>query len=225
MCGRYTLTATPEELAAAFPNHTPPADYAPRFNIAPTQQVVVIPNDGQGQMQLFRWGLVPFWAKDPKIGSRMINARGETLPEKPAFRTAFKRRRCLILSDGFYEWQKQPDGKTKIPQYIRLASGQPFAFAGLWEVWRPDETASPLYSCTIITTAPNDLVATIHDRMPVILPRDAYTTWLHPDEVDPVSLMPLLTAYPASDMTVHPVSRKVNSPANDSPDLVLPLAA
>ena len=149
----------------------------------------------------------------------MINARAETLAEKPSFRAAYLRRRCLILADGFYEWQTIPGSKAKTPMYIRLASGKPFAFAGLWELWRPDDT--PVLSCTIITTEPNDLLAPIHNRMPVILPPDAYDLWLDPAEQKPAALNALLKPYPADLMTAYPVSRLVNSPSNDTPDVVI----
>jgi putative SOS response-associated peptidase YedK len=154
------------------------------------------------------------------IGNRLINARGETLAEKPSFRAAYLRRRCLILADGFYEWQVVPDSKTKQPMYIQLATKKPFAFAGLWELWRPDDT--PILSCTIITTEPNALLAPIHNRMPVILPPDAYDLWLDPGEQKPAALNHLLKPYPADLMTAYPVSRLVNSPTNDTPACVVP---
>jgi putative SOS response-associated peptidase YedK len=153
----------------------------------------------------------------------MINARAETLQEKPAFRTAFRRRRCLILADGFYEWQAQPGKKSKIPMYIKLKSGQPFAFAGLWENWSSPD-GSEILSCTIITTEPNSLLREIHNRMPVILPPDSYPLWLDPGEPDSGRLAALLKPYAPADMTAYPVSTQVNSPANESPDLVLPVA-
>jgi len=165
--------------------------------------------------------LIPSWAKDPVIGSRMINARAESLAEKPSFRSAFRRRRCLVLADGFYEWRK--DGARKTPMYIKLASGRPFAFAGLWENWfSPD--GSNILSCTIITTQPNTLMEPIHNRMPVILPPEAYPVWLSPSEQDPARLSALLSPYPPAQMTAFPVSTLVNSPANDSPGCIIPLA-
>ena len=221
MCGRFTLWLQFGDLIKAFPEFEFSDVLEPRYNIAPTQSVAVVPNDGERQVRLFHWGLVPFWAKDPSIGNRMINARGETAAEKPAFRAAYQRRRCLILADGFYEWQKVPGERTKTPTYIRMASGDPFAFAGLWEVWRPktdsEDEVAPLASCTIITTRPNELVAPIHNRMPVILPRDSYDRWLTPEVVPSRSLDELLVPYPAEAMIAHPVSRYVNSPGNDSP--------
>ncbi len=222
MCGRYTLTIPLEELAEAFPDFKPPPILKPRYNIAPTQEIPVVANNGQRQIEFFRWGLIPFWAKDTAIGNRMINARAETLAEKPSFRNAYRRRRCLILADGFYEWRKEPDRKAKTPMLVRMASGEPFAFAGLWEIWKPDDT--PLLSCTIITTEPNDLVAEMHNRMPVILPREAYNRWLAPEEQEPDVLQELLAPYPADEMVAHPVSRIVNSPANDLPQCIEPIA-
>jgi putative SOS response-associated peptidase YedK len=223
MCGRFTLTVDPDELLKAFAGITLPAEgsLTPRYNIAPTQTVAVVPNNGRNTIEFFRWGLIPSWAKDPAIGNRMINARAETLAEKPAFRSAFKNRRCLIPADGFYEWRKDPGGKSKTPMYVRLKSGEPFAFAGLWEAWRsPDDET--ILSCTIITTTPNALVEKIHDRMPVILKPDAAKRWLDPAEQEPVKLMNLLKPYPASQMTAYAVSKLVNKPQVDSPECVIP---
>ncbi len=224
MCGRFTLTADPAALQSAFPWITIPPEISPRYNIAPTQPVAVIPNDGQNRMDYFVWGLIPFWAKDPKIGNRMINARSETLAEKPSFKNAYKRRRCLILADGFYEWQRRPGSKTKVPYYIRLESGEPFAFAGLWEEWHSPD-GSEIKSCTIITTEPNSLVARVHNRMPVIMAPAGYEDWLDPGERSPESLNELLGPFPALEMMAYPISRKVNSPANDSPDVIEPVEA
>ena len=194
---------------------------APRYNIAPTQDVLVIRNDSsQNRAEMMRWGLVPSWAKDPKIGSRMINARSETLAEKPSFRTAYRRRRCLIVADGFYEWKR--DGKTRTPMRIMLDSGQLFALAGLWEAWkRPDD--SWMMSCAIVTTSANDLVADIHDRMPVILDPDVESVWLDSDLDDTAALSELLVPYPSERMTAYEVSRIVNSAANDVPECIAPI--
>jgi putative SOS response-associated peptidase YedK len=223
MCGRFTLAISPDQLREAFPWLEAAEAPPPRFNIAPSQPVAVIPNEGERRLDYFVWGLVPSWAKDPKIGSRMINARAETVAEKPSFRAAFRRRRCLIPASGFYEWKAEPGSKRKTPHYIQLKSGQPFAFAGLWENWfSPD--GSQLLSTAIITTRPNDLVVDIHNRMPVILPAAAYDAWLAPGEADPGELMPLLAPYPANEMQAYPVSTLVNNPANDSPECVLPAA-
>jgi putative SOS response-associated peptidase YedK len=221
MCGRFTLTAEVNALQESFPWLYIPPEIAPRYNVAPTQPVAVVPNDGKNKLDFFSWGLIPPWAKDPQIGNRMINARAETLAEKPSYRNAFRRRRCLILADGFYEWQKT-EGKTKIPMYIRLASGKPFAFAGLWEIWNSTE-GSTILSCTIITTQPNELMEKIHNRMPVILPQDAYPIWLDTGEQDPARLSSLLVPYPASEMLAFPVSTLVNSPANDTPKCIVPV--
>jgi putative SOS response-associated peptidase YedK len=223
MCGRFSLTADVNAVQKTFPWVNVPPELTPRYNIAPTQPVAVVPNDGRNTLDFFNWGLIPSWAKDPSIGSRLINARAETLTEKPAFRTAFRRRRCLILADGFYEWQQNPDRKSKTPMYIRLASGEPFAFGGLWEEWHSSD-GSTILSCTIITTEPNDLAAPIHNRMPLILPEEAYATWLEPGEGNVSTLSKLLKPYPASEMQAYPVSQLVNSPANDIPEIVQPVS-
>ena len=223
MCGRFTLTADPNDLREAFPWLNIPEAPPPRYNVAPSQPVAVIPNDGRNQMDYFVWGLIPSWAKDPSIGNRMINARAETLTEKPSFRTAFRRRRCLIPADGFYEWKQETGGKSKTPMYIRLKSGKPFALAGLWERW-DSKDGSTILSCTIITTQPNELMQTIHNRMPVILPPQTYTQWLDPGEPNLADLSGLLQPYPAEEMTAYPVSRLVNSPANDLPACIEPVA-
>lgn len=220
MCGRFSLWLNLTDLVDAFPDFTFPTGMPTRYNVAPTQDVAVVPNNAEKHVTFFRWGLVPFWAKDPSIGNRMINARGETVAEKPAFRAAYRRRRCLILADGFYEWRKEPGSTAKTPMYIQLASKEPFAFAGLWELWRPDDT--PVLSCTIITTTPNDLIVPIHNRMPVILPPTAYNRWLDPEEQKPDALNDLLVPYPAEQMTAYAVSRLVNSPANDVPGCIEP---
>jgi putative SOS response-associated peptidase YedK len=221
MCGRFTLTIDPDQLQEQFSlSQPPPAQLAPRVNIAPSQAVAVIANQPERVLDLFQWGLIPSWAKDPKIGNKLINARAETLAEKPSFRSALKRRRCLVLADGFYEWKKEATGKT--PMYIQLTDGRPFAFAGLWEVWQPPD-GSLVKSCTIITTEPNALLATIHNRMPVILPPAAYAAWLTPGELPTVEALALLQPYDAAQMKARPVSTRVNSPAVDAPELVLPL--
>ena len=222
MCGRFTLKTTPETLTETFPGFTMPDELAPRYNITPSQEVAVVPNSGENSVELFQWGLIPSWAKDPKIGNRMINARAETLAEKPSFRTPYKRRRCLILSDGFYEWRSEPGSKTKTPIYVHLKSEQPFAFAGLWEAWYPSTGDDPLLSCTIITTSPNSLMETIHQRMPVILEPDAYDLWLDTGDQTPNQLNGLLKPYPAEEMIAYPVSRLVNRPSNDSSDCIVP---
>lgn len=224
MCGRFTLTVEPADLQAAFPNFSFPEQITPRFNVAPTQPVLVIPNDGKAAADYFTLGLIPMWAKDPSIGSRLINARAETLAEKSSFRGAYKYKRCLVLADGFYEWKTQPGLKHKIPHFIRLKSGQPFAFAGLWDEWHSPD-GSLVKSCTIITTEPNALMASLHNRMPVILPGSAYAAWLDPAPQKPESLQGLLAQYPADEMTAYPVSTLVNAPANDRLELIAPLPA
>ncbi|MDI6696404.1 MAG: SOS response-associated peptidase [Anaerolineales bacterium] len=222
MCGRFTLIASPEQLRQVFNGVQIPDAVAPRYNIAPSQPVAVIPNDGRNVLDFFSWGLIPGWAKDPSIGNRMINARAETLTEKPSFRTAFRRRRCLIPASGFFEWRQEAGRKVKTPMYIHLKSGKPFAFAGLWESWNAPD-GSNILSCAIITTAPNDLMQTIHNRMPVILPEAAYDFWLTPGEQPIERLQALLQPYPADEMKAYPVSTLVNSPANDAAACIQPV--
>lgn len=222
MCGRFTLTISSEEIQEAFPWATVPNGIEPRYNIAPTQPLAVIPNDGKNRVDFFVWGLIPSWAKDPSIGNRLINARAETLAEKPSFRTAFRRRRCLVLADGFYEWRQTPGRRSKTPMYIRMQDDRPFAFAGLWENWySPD--GSNVLSATIITTEPNNLMRDIHDRMPVILDPVDYGLWLDPEEQDPDRLSRVLRPYPEAGMKAFPVSTMVNSPANESAECILPV--
>ena len=211
----------PTVLTAAFDLDGVP-DLSPRYNIAPTQPVATVVRDaesGRNRLAIMRWGLIPSWAKDPTIGSKLINARGESVAEKPSFRAALRARRCLIVADGFYEWQAQDDG-PKQPLFITLQDRQPFGLAGLWERWTEPESGETVTTCTIITTAPNALMATIHNRMPVILPREAYAAWLDPAQTDSQRVVPLLKPYPADLMTAWPVSRKVNSPANDDASLI-----
>jgi putative SOS response-associated peptidase YedK len=223
MCGRFTLFVDPKDLMELLPGFEVPDEWLPRYNIAPSQPVAVAPNTGQQRIEFYRWGLIPSWAKDRAIGNRMINARAETLAEKPSFRTAYRRRRCLVLADGFYEWRKEPGQSTKTPMYIQQKSGKPFAFAGLWEIWRSPHDEE-IRSCTIITTRPNELLADIHNRMPVILDPAGYELWLDPEEQGPERLDPWLRPYPASEMVAHPVSTLVNNPVNDLPVCIAPLA-
>ncbi len=197
-------------------------DLQPSFNVAPTQNVAVVLNNGARRLASMRWGLVPSWATDPAIGSRLINARAETLIAKSAFKDAFKARRCLVLADGFYEWQKR--GGAKIPLFIHLEPERSFAFAGLYETWTPP-LGEPLITCTIITTEPNDLVRPIHDRMPVILPKGAEDLWIDPGIEDHVRLLDLLQPYPVDEMAAHTVSSLVNSVKNDSPECIKPASA
>ena len=221
MCGRFTLTTNMDELQARFDFEARDLVLRPRYNVAPTQEVVAIlgdgDNPGHNRAELMRWGLIPFWAKDAKIGARMINARAETVAEKPAFRTALRKRRCLVLADGFYEWKKEENGKT--PMYIAAKSRGPFAMAGLFETWKSPEDEL-IRSCTIITTSPNTLMEDIHDRMPVILPKDAETIWLDPKLEDQETLTSLLTPYPAEEMEAYVVSTLVNTAKNDFPECI-----
>jgi putative SOS response-associated peptidase YedK len=222
MCGRYTLSARrlallEERLHTTFPELTP------RYNIAPSQEVPVIRRTEEGYaLVMARWGLIPSWAKDPKTGYRMINARAETVAEKPAFRSAFRYRRCLIPADGAYEWRQTNGHKT--PYYICMKDRQPFAFAGLWEHWQ-GEADEAIESCAIIVTEANELVRPIHDRMPVILSPEDYTLWLDPEVTKVEPLNALLRPYPPETMTAYPVSARVNQPRNDTPDLITPLEA
>jgi putative SOS response-associated peptidase YedK len=221
MCGRFTLTVSARVLAEVF-DAPEPAGLSPRYNIAPTQQVLVArAGEGGRELTRVRWGLVPHWADDLSIGARMINARGETVASKPAFRSALKHRRCLIPADGFYEWKKVGAGKQ--PHLIRFADARPFAFAGLWERWLPQDGGAPVDSCTIITTTPNELVRSLHDRMPVILPPSAFDEWLRPEPLPGPRLEELLVPCPDAEMEAFPVSRRVNSPADDGPECVAPL--
>jgi putative SOS response-associated peptidase YedK len=219
MCGRYTLATPVGRLAEEFGFDTSSTEFRTSYNVAPTQQVpAVLAEGGTRRLEMLRWGLVPSWADDPGIGARMINARSETAPEKPSFRSAFRRRRCLIPADGFYEWKRENGSKQ--PYYFRIDGGRPFAFAGLWESWNKD---GEIRSCTILTTTANDLVEEIHERMPVILPRDRYDAWLDP-EAEGEALAALLGPYPGDDLEAYPVSRFVNSPGNDDPRCIEPAA-
>ena len=211
MCGRFAFYSPAEATAALFGVNDVP-ELKPRFNIAPTQSIAAVRMDSEEsrEVALLRWGLVPFWAKDPSIGNRMINARAETVAEKPSFRAAYRKRRCLILADGFYEWRKEADGKT--PYFISLASDEPFAFAGLWEDWHAKDSDDSLQSTAIITTAANDFMHQLHHRMPVVLQQDAADRWLAGnDEV-------LAEAGPA--FRAWPVDRRVNNARNEGEELV-----
>ncbi len=212
MCGRYTLITDINRIAESF-GVAPTLEAQPRYNIAPTQDIVTIVNDGNPHLALLRWGLIPAWAKDESIGSRMINARAETLAEKPSFRNLLRSRRCMVVADGFYEWQGE--GKSKTPMYITLQDGQPFAFAGLWDRWK-DPNGQEIHSCTIITTEPNELMAPIHNRMPAILRPKAYEDWLNPQLRDDHVLTHLLQPYPSELMSARAVSKLVNNPKNDT---------
>lgn len=219
MCGRFSLGTPAVQLAELFRlDEVPP--WTPRYNIAPTQPVLTVvqtSDDSKRLARLLRWGLIPMWAEGPNAGTRMINARAETVATKPAFRRAFRERRCLVLADGFYEWQRQNHHKQ--PFYIRLRDGRPFAFAGLWERWVPPD-GQPLDSCTIITTVANDLIKPLHVRMPVLLAPGNYDVWLDPSFREAEHLQALLHPYAADEMMTYPVSTRVNNPANDSPECV-----
>lgn len=219
MCGRYTLATSKERLAEEFDLSGELPDLSASYNIAPTQNIATVLGDGEERrLEMMRWGLIPSWADDPEIGSRMINARSETAAEKPSFRAAFKKRRCLIPADGFYEWQKTNGAKQ--PHHIRMQGGRPFALAGLWEIWHEYDGAPELRSCTILTTEANDLLAPVHGRMPVILDPENYDFWLDPDVQEAEPLTGLLQPYPPQVMEAYPVSRHVNSPSNDDPRCV-----
>ncbi len=214
MCGRFAFYSPTEATAALFRVSAVP-EVKPRYNIAPTQDIaaVRVGADDSRELALLRWGLVPFWAKEPSIGNRMINARAETVAEKPSFRAAYRHRRCLILADGFYEWRKEADGKT--PYYISLASGEPFAFAGLWEDWHAKDTGEVLQTAAIITTAANEFMHLLHHRMPVVLQMDTADRWLDGDDQ---VLSEVGESGPA--FRAWPVDRRVNNARNEGEDLV-----
>ena len=220
MCGRFFLTATVDDVQAALPGLVlpdAPDVLPPRYNIAPGQPVAVVVNAPEPRFDYLLWGLVPSWAKDAGIASRLINARAETLAEKPAFRAALRRRRCLILANGFYEWYLEPGAPKKTPMCFRLRDGELFAFAGLWEVWLgPD--GSEIFSCAIITTAANPLISRYHARMPVILDPAHYDAWLSHEELPPKDVMALLKPVPAAGMVAYPVSTLVNNARVNAPE-------
>jgi putative SOS response-associated peptidase YedK len=225
MCGRYTrkeqIEALLEVLKAVIQ-----CDLTPRYNIAPSQMVACVrhaPENEHRECVLLKWGLIPSWAKDPSVGYKMINARAETVAEKPSFRKAFKHQRCLVIADGFYEWKRE--GKAKQPFYIRFEDSRPFAFAGLWESWKDKtkEDDSQIESCTIITTEANEFMESIHHRMPVILDPKNYEIWLDPAIKDASLLTPLLKAHPSDEMEAFPISTRVNNPRFDGPECIEPV--
>jgi putative SOS response-associated peptidase YedK len=221
MCGRFMLTATVDQLIDRFDIEMflQEEEYLPSYNVAPSQSVLAVINDGsRNKMGFLRWGLIPPWAKDMSIGYKMINARAETLTDKPSFRNAYQKKRCLIVADSFYEW-KRIDSKTKIPMRIKLKSDDLFAMAGLWENWKSPEGKS-VYSCSVITTSPNELVQDIHDRMPVILNPEDEKYWLDPSVTDTTKLNPLLKPLDHALMEAYEVSQLVNSPKNNSIELI-----
>jgi len=221
MCGRFTITLEPAFFQQELDLGKLPSEWTPRYNAAPTQNVPVSRNFETHDVEMVRWGLIPFWSKDESISYKLINARSETLAEKPSFRNAFEKRRCLIFSDGFYEWQKPTEkGEQKVPFRFILKEGKPFAFAGLWESWKSPK-GETILSCAIITCAANGLVGKIHDRMPVILNKENCWKWL---ELRPVTeLSAMLSPYPAEDMDAYPVSTRVNNPREEDPLLITPL--
>ncbi len=218
MCGRYAIP-DPGAIPIRFKGTRIGYDLKPRYNAAPSEDLPVIVNDTEKHVELMRWGLVPFWAKDVNIGYKMINARAETLKEKSSFKKALSMQRCIVPAGGFFEWKKLD--KEKVPYYIFLKNTQVFGFAGLYDVWH-DKEGKELKTYTIITTAPNALVAPIHDRMPVILEKKDEEAWLNPDETEADRLLKLLHPYPANEMEAYPVSRLVNSPKNDTRDVIEP---
>ncbi len=223
MCGRYTMFASQQDVEDRF-NVTVPALPPKRYNIAPTDEALVITwNAGKdaAEARLFRWGLIPHWAQDPAIGNRLINARAETLTKKPAFRSAFFHRRCLVVSTGFYEWRQQ--GTRKVPYLIHLPDYQLFAFAGLWESWQPPDAPESSHTFTLITVPPNEFVRQYHDRMPAMLLPEHEQQWIHPHTPPEMLHKILATPYPAEWLTAHRVSLRVNNPANDDPSLIEPV--
>ena len=220
MCGRYTLHTNPHVVALQFGLGMDP-EFKARYNITPSSSILIVREDrDNGRVaDQYRWGLIPGWAKDPSIGNKLANARGETLAEKPSFRTAFKHRRCLVPASGFYEW-KTIAGK-KHPYYIRPAGDELFGLAGIAELWNgPDGAARTV---ALITTEPNELMRTIHDRMPVIIPVRDYGAWLDPTNLNVADLAQFIRPYPSGDMRAHPVSMRVNAPKNDDPELLNPV--
>lgn len=221
MCGRFALYADYKVVLERFSIEQASFDeneYEPSYNIAPSQLIAAVVSDGnKNRLGKLKWGLIPPWAKDAKIGYKMINARAETAAEKPSFRNAFKKKRCLIIADSFYEWRKDEEGKT--PMLIKMKSEEPFAFAGLWESWESPE-GEPIHSCSILTTKPNGVMASIHDRMPVILSKEAEKIWLDPNVQDIEMLESVLKPYEDGEMEAYQVSEEVNSPKNNKADLI-----
>jgi len=228
MCGRFTLTQDIQTVArtimsprtVAIPSNL---QVGPRYNIAPTQDVIAVINNESLHLDMLRWGLIPSWSKEENVGSRMINARAETLAEKPSFKRLLHGKRCLVVTDGFYEWRQESGTKSgpksKTPMYITLKNKEPFAFAGLWDSWRSPD-GQQIRTCTIVTTEPNELLATIHNRMPAILTPEACETWLDPSLHDERALLPLLIPYRSDEMAARPVSRLVNDPRYENAELI-----
>ena len=223
MCGRFVLASPPDEIAAYFAAEPPADPLEPRFNVAPTMDVYAVYEDGsERRLDAFYWGLVPGFAKDLKIGARLINARSETVATNNSFKNAFERRRCIVPADGFYEWQKIAGQRAKQPYFVHRGDGEPLALAGLWSEWRGTVAGEQVVvrSTTILTTDANETMAPVHDRMPVILPRRSWDLWLDPTNRDVASVQPLLVGAPATLLTMHPVSTAVGNVKNDDPSLV-----
>ena len=217
MCGRFSF-AEFEGIEERFQREPP--NLKPNYNVAPSQDIPVIINNGANHLFMYRWGLIPFWAKDPSISNKMINARAETIDEKPSFKTCLRRKRCLIVADGFYEWKKE--GSTKRPHRIILKNKELFGFAGLWDTWK-SPTGEIVNSCSVITITPNEVMVPIHNRMPVILPREVEQVWLDQEIIDSNFLKSLLMPYPADLMMAYEVSTLVNSPKNNGPECLVPV--
>jgi putative SOS response-associated peptidase YedK len=229
MCGRMVLTRSVAEIAESFGAVAALIELAPRYNVAPSLDIPVVragvdgASEGERAIALLRWGLVPSWAKDASIGNRMINARSETAAEKPSFRAALRRRRCLVPADGFYEWAKPAEkGERKTPHYFRTRNGAMMAMAGLWETWTDGETGEVIESCTLLTTESNSAVRPVHDRMPVLLERRDYALWLDPDVREAERVVSLLVPSPPDQLEDIVVSEQVNSPRNDDPSCIAP---
>ena len=219
MCGRFVCISPAEKLAEEFRAENAIDELRPSYNVAPTQNIVIVKENGTRILTQCKWGLVPSWAKDESIGHKMINARAESVAEKPSFRIAFKNHRCLVVADGFYEWKK---GKVKTPVYIRLKSGKPFGFAGLYSL-RTSQEGHEICTSTIITTEANYLLRSIHDRMPVVISKENYDAWLEPESYDKDKLISLLIPYESSEMECYTVDSKVNSPSYDAPENIKPV--
>jgi putative SOS response-associated peptidase YedK len=223
MCGRYTLTRELEVLQPRFRFSGGAIEMHPRYNVAPTQDAPVVIGRPSRILRMMRWGLIPHWARDKDIGNRLINARAETLAEKPSFRTPLQRGRCLVLADGFYEWKKATSGGRKVPMRITLKDGEPFAFAALWDTWKSPDDEEEIESFTIVTTEANELMRDIHDRMPVILPEEEEDRWLSA-EADVRNLLTVLKPFPAGRMRAYEVSTLVNRARYDDPICIVPIA-
>jgi putative SOS response-associated peptidase YedK len=221
MCGRLALPEDYKEIVRKFGVREFVDNFGPRYNVAPTTKVpAVVEREGQRELELFRWGLIPVWAKDRTVGNKTFNARSETVASSGMFRDSFKTRRCVIPAQGFYEWQAREKGK--VPHFVVRQDGEPLNLAGLWSTWKNPEDGEQLLSCTVITTQPNELMAQLHNRMPVILDDEDLDEWLDPTQRDPVRLQGLLVPCPAEELKTYPVSNLVNKVGNDGPELIAP---